>query len=106
MTKTDLFLYKIPIKAFAYNCGCAINPARDFGPRIFTAMVYGKQGLKNLFKLKFIYHHVSVFTGGNYFFWVPIVGPLTAGALGAALYKVVDFMRPPSARQTDIPLTE
>jgi aquaglyceroporin related protein len=21
----------------------AINPARDFGPRIFTAMVYGKQ---------------------------------------------------------------
>ena len=94
------------MKAFAYNCGCAINPARDFGPRIFTAMVYGKQGLKYIFQSKVISNHFSVFTGGNYFFWVPIVGPLTAGALGAALYKVVDFMRPPSARQTDIPLTE
>merc|ERR1712134_45670 len=41
--------------AFGINSFCAMNPARDFGPRIFTAMVYGKQ----------------VFTGGNYFFWVP-----------------------------------
>jgi aquaporin-3 len=23
---------------FGYNCGYAINPARDLGPRIFTAM--------------------------------------------------------------------
>lgn len=24
--------------AFGFNCGYAINPARDLGPRIFTAM--------------------------------------------------------------------
>ena len=24
--------------AFGFNCGYAINPARDFAPRIFTAM--------------------------------------------------------------------
>lgn len=24
--------------AFGYNCGCAMNPARDLSPRIFTAL--------------------------------------------------------------------
>ena len=32
------------LMAFAFNCGAAINPARDFGPRIFTSMIYGKEG--------------------------------------------------------------
>lgn len=60
--------------AWGTNAGYAINPARDFGPRL-----------------------ASFFTGyggawrdqyGHLYFWVPIVGPLIGGLLGAALYKV------------------
>ncbi len=51
--------------------GYAINPARDFGPRLFTALVgFKKNGL----------------TDGSLVFWVPIVGPLVGGVLGALVY--------------------
>ena len=53
--------------AFGFNSGYAINPARDFGPRLFTA-VAGWGG--------------EVFRAGNSWWWVPIVAPLTGGALG------------------------
>ncbi len=56
---------------FGFNCGYAINPARDLGPRLFTFMAgWG----------------VEVFRAGNYWFWVPIVGPLVGGCLGALIY--------------------
>jgi glycerol uptake facilitator protein len=49
--------------------GYAINPARDFGPRLFTLAA----GFKN--------------TGfGDHAWWVPIVGPLLGGLLGALTY--------------------
>jgi len=49
--------------------GYAINPARDFGPRLFTLAA----GLQN--------------TGfDNHAFWAPIIGPLLGGLLGAATY--------------------
>src|SRR5579863_1885453 len=51
--------------------GYAINPARDFGPRLFTAIA----GFKN-----------NGLTDGNKVFWVPIVGPILGGILGAAAY--------------------
>jgi MIP family channel proteins len=57
--------------SFGYNAGYAINPARDFGPRLFT-YVAGWGG--------------DVFTAGNSWWWVPIVGPLIGGPLGAFLY--------------------
>lgn len=59
--------------AFGFNAGYAINPARDFGPRLFTA-VAGWGG--------------EVFTAGNYYFWVPIVGPIIGGALGVLIYDL------------------
>jgi glycerol uptake facilitator-like aquaporin len=60
--------------SFAYNCGYAINPARDFGPRLFTAMAgWGSQ----------------VFTAGHYFFWIPIVGPLVGSVLGTFIYLIL-----------------
>ncbi|MGA2591770.1 MAG: MIP/aquaporin family protein [Bryobacteraceae bacterium] len=51
--------------------GYAINPARDFGPRLFTAVA----GFKN-----------NGLTDGSMVFWVPIVGPIFGGIIGAAAY--------------------
>jgi glycerol uptake facilitator protein len=49
--------------------GYAINPARDFGPRVFTLAA----GFKN--------------TGfASHAWWVPIVGPLVGGLAGAFLF--------------------
>ncbi|MDQ3348270.1 MAG: MIP family channel protein [Acidobacteriota bacterium] len=59
--------------AFGFNSGYAINPARDFGPRLFTA-VAGWGG--------------EVFRAGNHWWWVPIVAPPIGGVLGGWLYDV------------------
>jgi MIP family channel proteins len=59
--------------AFGFNAGYAINPARDFGPRLLTA-VAGWGG--------------GVFTAGNGWWWVPIVGPCIGAVLGAVTYDV------------------
>lgn len=56
---------------FGLNAGYAINPARDFGPRLLTAIAgWGGQ----------------VFTANNYYFWIPIVGPFIGGPLGVIAY--------------------
>jgi glycerol uptake facilitator protein len=57
--------------AFGGLHGYAINPARDFGPRLFTVAA----GFKN-----------NGLTDGSMVFWVPIVGPILGGILGAAAY--------------------
>lgn len=51
--------------------GYAINPARDFGPRLFGALV----GTTGLFD-------------GLYWLIVPIIGPLIGGPLGIILYDI------------------
>jgi glycerol uptake facilitator protein len=51
--------------------GYAINPARDFGPRLFTVVA----GFKN-----------NGLTDGTNAFWVPILGPLTGGLIGGLAY--------------------
>ncbi len=51
--------------------GYAINPARDLGPRLFTVLA----GFRN-----------NGLTDSTGVFWVPIVGPLLGGLLGAAAY--------------------
>lgn len=58
---------------FGFNAGYAINPARDFGPRVFTA-VAGWGG--------------NVFSAANHWWWVPIVAPCIGGALGGSVYDV------------------
>lgn len=56
--------------SFGLNTGYAINPARDFGPRLWIALVSG--GLS--------------FTVNNYYFWIPIVACLLGGVAGAFIY--------------------
>lgn len=51
--------------------GYAINPARDFGPRLFVTLA----GFRN-----------NGLIDGTHIYWVPIVGPMVGGVLGAALY--------------------
>ncbi|CAF0958793.1 unnamed protein product [Rotaria sordida] len=60
------------ISAFSINAGAAINPARDLGPRLFGAFVYGWN---------------NVFGVHNYFFWVPIVGPIVGAIVGVWLHQ-------------------
>src|SRR5262245_57227651 len=58
---------------FGYNAGYAINPARDFGPRLFTALA-GWGG--------------EVFRAGNGWWWVPIVAPCVGGVIGGWVYDL------------------
>jgi glycerol uptake facilitator protein len=62
--------------------GYAINPARDFGPRLFTVVA----GFRN-----------NGLTDGPLVFWVPIVGPILGGLLGAATYDLAIRRFLPSA---------
>ncbi|XP_064474913.1 aquaporin-7-like isoform X2 [Ornithodoros turicata] len=60
---------------FGYNCGAPLNPARDLGPRIFTAMAgWGTE----------------VFSFRDYnWFWVPVVAPHIGAVVGTWLYKLL-----------------
>jgi len=60
--------------AFGFNAGYAINPARDFGPRLFTFVAGWGSG---------------VFTAGGGWWWVPIVAPIVGAILGAFLYDAL-----------------
>lgn len=59
--------------AFGFNAGYAINPARDFGPRLFTALAGWGGG---------------VFTANGGWWWVPIAGPIVGAIAGGAVYDL------------------
>jgi glycerol uptake facilitator protein len=64
--------------SFGVNAGYAINPARDLGPRLFAwAQGWGKIAIPG------DYGNV------NTYFWIPIVGPLLGGAIGAYVYDLL-----------------
>jgi len=59
---------------FGFNAGYAINPARDLGPRVFTAVAgWGSE----------------VFRAGGGWWWVPVVAPCLGGLLGALSYDLL-----------------
>src|SRR5262245_3857296 len=67
---------------YGFNSGYAINPARDFGPRLFT-FVAGWGG--------------DVSRAGNGWWWVPIVGPCVGGVVGGWAYDFFVGSRFPTA---------
>ena len=59
--------------SFGANAGYAINPARDFGPRLFAWFTgWGQVAIP----------------GVHNYFWVPIVGPFVGGVIGAIIYDL------------------
>ncbi|WP_329520857.1 MIP/aquaporin family protein [Spirillospora sp. NBC_01491] len=58
--------------AWGSDAGYAINPARDFGPRLAEFLTG--------------YDHAWRDQYGDLYFWVPIVAPLLGGVIGAALF--------------------
>ncbi|KAK9696707.1 glycerol channel [Basidiobolus ranarum] len=51
--------------------GYSLNPARDFGPRLFTLVAgWG----------------VETFSAFDYYFWIPMVAPIVGAVFGAILY--------------------
>jgi len=77
--------------SFGTNAGFAINPARDFAPRLFEAIVYGAQ----------------TFTQGHYYFWIPIIGPHIGAILGAIIYIfMIEMHHPVDRMQMSIPLDD
>jgi glycerol uptake facilitator protein len=61
--------------SYGANSGYAINPARDFGPRVLA--FFGGWGQ-------------TAFPGNgadfSWYFWIPIVGPLIGGVIGILVY--------------------
>lgn len=71
--------------AWGTNAGYAINPARDFGPRLVTFLT----GYETAFEDQ----------NGSLYFWVPLIAPLIGGILGAGAYKlaIARFLPPEDA---------
>jgi glycerol uptake facilitator protein len=54
----------------------AINPARDFGPRLFAYFAgWGSSALPS----------------ANSYWWIPIVGPLIGGVIGGGAYQLLIY---------------
>jgi MIP family channel proteins len=66
--------------SFGFNAGYAINPARDLGPRLFTAV--GGWG-------------AGVFTAAGVWSWVPVVAPCVGAVVGALAYDLLVFRHHP-----------
>jgi glycerol uptake facilitator protein len=80
--------------AYGVNAGYAINPARDLGPRLVTA-IFGWSRLA----------FPGSGAGFSDYWWIPIVGPLVGGVLGVLAYDgfvgtVLD-VRPKEADNVD-----
>lgn len=61
--------------AWGTDAGYAINPARDFGPRVAEFLTGYGGAMRDQY--------------GNLYFWVPIIAPIIGGLVGAGLYRLV-----------------
>lgn len=74
--------------AWGTDAGYAINPARDFGPRLASFLT----GYGGAWRDQY----------GDLYFWVPIIGPVAGGVAGAGLYTMLigRFLPPAEAEIT------
>jgi glycerol uptake facilitator protein len=76
--------------AFGANAGYAINPARDFGPRL-ASFLTGYAGAWND-------------QYGQPYFWLPIVAPIIGGLIGGGLFQVLINRYLPAAEAEPAPV--
>lgn len=71
------------------NAGYAINPARDFGPRL-ASLITG-------------YETAMFDQNGDLYFWLPIVAPIIGGLIGGALFKyMIEGFLPPEVEELTV----
>jgi glycerol uptake facilitator protein len=61
--------------AWGVNAGYAINPARDFGPRLASLLTGYGTAMED--------------QDGQLYFWLPIVAPIIGGVVGGGLFKLL-----------------
>uniref|UniRef100_A0A8B9INA2 Aquaporin-3 n=1 Tax=Anser cygnoides TaxID=8845 RepID=A0A8B9INA2_ANSCY len=81
--------------SMGFNSGYAVNPARDFGPRLFTAIAgWGSE----------------VFWTGKQWWWVPVVAPFLGAVAGVMVYQLMigchDEPSPPASEQETVKLAK
>ncbi|KAI6243051.1 Major intrinsic protein domain containing protein [Aphelenchoides fujianensis] len=76
--------------SFALNAGYPCNPARDFGPRLFT-LIFG--------------YGTNVFSFNNWWI-VPIVGPFIGAVIGGWIYEILVGFQTPEAEQYQVVATQ
>ena len=89
--------------SFGANGGYAINPARDFGPRLFAYFAgWGDVALPGSYGAPGF--------SFSWYFWIPIVGPLIGGVIGVIIYDLfignVLHARLKLAEEVDGPIDE
>ena len=75
--------------SFGANSGYAINPARDFGPRLASFLTG--------------YQTAWVDQNGTPYWWLPIVAPIIGGLIGGALFKfMIEGFLPPEVEELTV----
>ncbi|RSM84775.1 aquaporin family protein [Kibdelosporangium aridum] len=78
--------------AWGTNAGYAINPARDFGPRLASWLT----GYETAFRDQYDFPY----------WWIPIVAPILGGLIGAAIYKFFIERYLPAEEPAAVPAKE
>uniref|UniRef100_A0A3Q4GZG3 Aquaporin-9-like n=1 Tax=Neolamprologus brichardi TaxID=32507 RepID=A0A3Q4GZG3_NEOBR len=69
------------------NCGYPLNPARDLGPRLFTAVAgWG----------------MEVFSTADNWWWIPVAGPMVGGVVAAVIYYLFVELHHPHAEHENL----
>ncbi|OAN33899.1 MIP/aquaporin family protein [Mycolicibacterium iranicum] len=80
--------------AWGTNAGYAINPARDFGPRLASYLTGYQEAMFSA-------------NGPELYFWLPIVAPIIGGLIGGALFVYgIERLLPPADAPEEIGVSE